>query len=150
MRTRAKRRVPRSRREIREGASTTPQPAYAPPPMPAYAPQPVISGCLHYPYECSVYRYPPQWCSSCQVRAASICAQSGMPDIRHLFRGCVYPIQQTAMHPQCNVYGVQTSCPPHPALLTCPSPPLYQGGCEDSCKAAYNSTAYPQLFRCER
>ena len=121
---RTKRRVPRSRKELRErtveptlqnvaSSSSCPTPCTAPL-------TPVIannSHCLYTPFECSVYRYPPQWCSTCQVRAASMCAQLGQPDIRMLFTPrpvCAAPCM-SACQPACvrpvMCPTTQISCP---------------------------------------
>ena len=130
MPTNRRRRLPRSRQELRERAQTSSSPPLphplgvaniagtscpcAPPqvPMPiAVAPvvAPIVivpavaANCLYAPYDCSVYRYPPQWCSWCQVRAASMCAQLGQPDIRMVFRpACPMPVARFgACQPAC-------------------------------------------------
>ena len=121
-----RRRVPRSRKEIRDAArppssaasSLPSQPA--PPVVVVAAPPPhPLSGCLHSPYECSVYRHPPHWCSSCQVRAASYCAQNGLPDVRHLFHAAPLPacVEYGACAPP--VVYRQAACPT--TAVSCPS-----------------------------
>ena len=142
---RRRRHVPRSRQELRERAPTQhPAPSACAPstvpvgvapvaPLPfapvlpvavaPVAPVPIFpavsSGCLYSPYECSVYRYPPQWCSSCQVRAASMCAQLGQPDIRMVFRpACTVPATAGACQPACH----QPAACPTSVATCCPIP----------------------------
>ena len=81
------------------------------------------SFCLHTPYECSIYRFPPEWCSMCKVRASTICAQNGAPDVRSLF---IRPPCQPAILPY-PPYPPPPCCPPsyrndcrHPQLLVSP------------------------------
>lgn len=134
---RRQRNLPRSRQELRSRSSVshsappacaTCAPATLPVPIPVapvVAPVlapivPVVSssGCLYSPYECSVYRYPPQWCSSCQVRAASMCAQLGQPDIRMVFRqACPSPVV-SAYQPAC----MQQAACPTSIVSSCPLP----------------------------
>lgn len=122
MRRRRERRIPRSRKEMRESVQSNPPPPTIPPPVVVLQPppipvaSPIMGTCLHTPYECSVYRYPPHWCSSCQIRAASLCAQNGYPDVRPLFRApppcplSYAPPLYGASCPQNIVYS-HTSCP---------------------------------------
>jgi hypothetical protein len=121
MRRRRERRIPRSRKEMRESVQSNPPPPTIPPPVVVLQPPPIpvasiMGTCLHTPYECSVYRYPPHWCSSCQIRAASLCAQNGYPDVRPLFRApppcplSYAPPLYGASCPQNIVYS-HTSCP---------------------------------------
>ena len=136
------RRLPRSRKELRESVTPAQHVTTAPTTLP-----PVVvvtgSGCLHSPHECSVYRYPPQWCSSCQVRAASQCAQNGLPDVRPLFRPAPLP---------CVVeYGGACSVPPIYRPTMCPtsvcSAPSYVPSC--AIPAALPSTcALPPRSAC--
>lgn len=131
------RRIPRSRREMRESTRPPPPPplphagppapvaptVLVPVPIPQSVPAPTVSSfCLYAPYECSVYRFPPQWCSMCQVRAASLCAQNGLPDVRMLFHApalCAPPIFRP-----CET--VSRGCPTTNHCLTaCPSPPIH-------------------------
>lgn len=113
---RKRRALPRSRDELRKHGGTR-----VPPPLPPqlyHNPestqtvqvfvQAPSSSCLHTPLECSIYRKPWDWCSSCKVKAASVCAQNGMPNVGHLF-------QVPAI---CNT--VPTACYPRPI---CPQPP---------------------------
>ena len=147
-----RRRPPRSRQEMRESAlsSSTPSagPAVSSPcqtTLPAAVaiapvvlpPPPLTTGCLYAPYECSVYRFPPQWCSWCQVRAASMCAQLGQPDIRMVFRptcpipaaalgACQPPCFQPSMCPTSVATACSVPCPMPPCAPTpqptCPVP----------------------------
>lgn len=140
-RRRERRRMPRSRKEMRESVQSNPPPPNVPPvvfvqPAPIPVTSPTVGTCLHTPYECSVYRYPPQWCSSCQIRAASLCAQNGYPDVRPLFHAPPpYPLPYAhpmygASCPQNIVYSntvcptTATTCAPnvsHPTVCTLPS-----------------------------
>ena len=153
---RTKRRLPRSRDELRQRSKDSGAPLYHDPRLdhaephvaagaPTYVPHPVpvpvpvnTSLCLYAPYECSVYRFPPQWCSMCQVKAASQCAQLGVPDVRMLFQprvacgstwylptsGCAPILPGTCL--PTNACISPTSCPipaqqcPVPAGPVCP------------------------------
>ncbi len=134
-----RRRLPRSRREMKStnvnhrrdedpvhSQSSTVLPPPPPPIIVVQQTPAAVSNCLHYPRECSVYRYPPEWCSSCQVRASSICAQNGLPDIRYLFRQP--PAYACApVYAMNNLYGCpppeRTYCPPPPPSACCPIVP---------------------------
>ena len=142
MKTNRKRKLPRSRQEMRaHTASTLPTtiPATTIPVVPVatlplqIAPPPV-SNCLYSPYECSVYKHHPSvWCSSCQVRASSMCAQLGYPDIRTLFSPppCAYtappPCAYTAPPPCAYTapsgYTCPSACAPPPCVrpTMCPT-----------------------------
>lgn len=129
------RKLPRSRKEIRARAAISSSPVPAEPPAIVHrtpvAPLPEsCSSCLHTPYECSVYRYPPEWCSSCKVKAASMAAQAGLPDMRQL----VYPSHAFA---QCAPgmcrpdYRASPACGPDACRSGAGGPSMYSTGvCE--------------------
>ena len=133
-----RRKVPRSRRELREsGTPTIPHTVPTPPAivapstaqLPRMAPivAPIVaptSLCLYTPYECSVYRFPPQWCSMCQVKAASLCAQIGQPDIRMVFNPCAQPMGASCVAPCYQAAACPTSVVSYPPVSPahCPTP----------------------------
>ena len=80
---------------------------------------PTASACLHAPLDCSSHRLPAYWCSSCQVRASSLCAQMGLPDVRALF----------ASPPQLVACGMVPSYAPAPLPAACLVTPSLYAGC---------------------
>lgn len=135
------RRMPRSRRELRErAASQSPAPPATVPPqvvvqtVPVPTVVPSASSCLYTPYECSVYRYLPQWCSSCKIKAASMTAQMGLPDIRPLFH----------VPPMCApvaTCGAPVCAMPLQGIVTQPS--WCPSSCPSSCVASCAPTCAP-------
>ena len=114
---RRERRIPHSRKEMRESHTSHSMPT----PLPNGGVQLLpASACLYAPYECSTYRYAPQWCSSCQVRAASLCAQNGWPDVRPLFHYQTAPVVYGACH--LDPVRQVAMCPT--SMAVCPSAPL--------------------------
>ena len=100
----SKRRVPASRREMREQAGNHVNPCTTscnatscgvfPPPVSA-ARHCASSMCLYAPYECTVHRLPFQWCSMCDIRARTMCAQMGWD--YHGYLQQFYPCMYTPM-----------------------------------------------------
>lgn len=128
MRRRRDRRLPRSRKEMREGVAPPAHPAaphfsnfvvHPPHTVPTAS---FAGTCLYAPYVCSAHRYPHQWCSSCQVRAASLYAQHGCPDMQ----AALFRAPPCTAHGACCSSGIvytQTMCPT--TVMTC-APSLLQ------------------------
>ena len=140
---RRKHRPPRSRQEMRAHASAH-APALLPPVPQAAAPQvplpvAIASNCLYAPFECSVYRnHPSAWCSSCKIRASSMCAQLGYPDVRTLFSPSVYAYPS---HVTC----APTCYPPTGQVYACPA--THPPACPLACPSfSAHSPAHPSAF----
>lgn len=110
-----KRRVPASRQALRQAAMDGARPTESNPlpPLPSPRLQPPLSSCLYSPEECSIYNPAPwTWCRFCQIRAASICAQTGHPNLRHVALAAHAPVA-------CPSSCAPTPC--HPTYGMCPS-----------------------------
>ena len=133
-----RRRVPASRQEMRDAATLSARPCADAPRLacpcqraPAIAcprsctlPSAPCTGCLYAPHECAVYRLPHQWCSSCDLRIRTLCAQMGW-DVRAYPRqyypppmhvGLLYPPCVTApcVPSHCGGIAPPTRCYPPP------------------------------------